>query len=74
MAQFLVDGYKEPARKDKSKHGGGLLVYVKEDIPSCLLTDHRPVSDLLVIELKFRKQKWLLLSIYIYRTILFPNI
>ena len=65
MAQFLVDGYKEPARKDK--HGGGLLVYVKEDIPSCLLTDHPPVSDLLdlvVIELNFRKQKWLLLSIY----------
>ena len=68
-AQFLVDGYKEPARKDRSKHGGGLLVYVKEDITSCLLTDHRPVSDLLdlvVIELNFRKQKWLLLSIYIY--------
>ena len=67
-AQFLVDRYKEPARKDRSKHGGGLLVYVKEDIPSCLLTDHPPVSDLLdlvVIELNFRKQKWLLLSIYI---------
>ena len=68
MAQFLVDGYKEPAHKDRSKHGGGLLVYIKEDIPSCLLTDHPPVSDLLdlvVIELNFRKQKWLLLSIYI---------
>ena len=69
MAQFLVDGYKEPARKDRSKHGGGLLVYVKEDIPSCLLTDHPPVSDfldLVAMELNFRKQKWLLLSIHIY--------
>ena len=66
MAQFLVEGYKEPARKDRSKLGRGLLVYVKEDIPSCLPTDHSPVSDLLdliVIELNFRKQKWLLLSI-----------
>ena len=59
-AQFLVDGYKEPARKDRNKHGGGLLVYRKEDIPSCQLTDHPPVSDLLdlvVIELNIRKQK-----------------
>ena len=67
--QFPVDGYKEPACKDRSKHGGGLLVYGKEDIPSCQLTDHPPVSDLLhlvVIELNFRKQKWLLLSIYVY--------
>ena len=68
-AQFLVDGYKEPALKDRSKRGGGgFLVYVKEDIPSYLLTDHPPVSgllDLLVIELNFRKQKWLLLSIHI---------
>ena len=74
-AQFLVDGYKEPARKDRSKHGGGLLVYVKEDIPSCLLTDHVSVSgllDLVVIELNFRKQKQLLLSIYIiYKSVSF---
>ena len=28
-AQFLADGYKEPARKDSSKHRGGLLVYIK---------------------------------------------
>ena len=31
-AQFLVHGYKTPYRKDGNKHGGGLLVYVKEDI------------------------------------------
>ena len=59
---FICFRYKEPARKDRSKHRGGLLVYVKEDIPSCLLKDH---SDLVVIGLNFRKQKWLLLSIYI---------
>ena len=74
-AQFLVDGYKEPVRKDRSKHGGELLVYVKEDIPSCQLTDHPPVSDLLDlvdIELNFRKQKWLLLSIYMFQPNLTP--
>ena len=37
--QFLVHGYKTPYRKDGNKHGGGLLVYVKEDIPCCQLTN-----------------------------------
>ena len=42
-AQFLVYGYKTPYRKDGNKYGGGLLVYVKEDIPCCQLTNHPPV-------------------------------
>ena len=33
-AQLLIDGYRKPYRKDRTKHGGGILVYVKEDIPS----------------------------------------
>ena len=67
-AQFIVEGYKEPFRKDRNKNGGGLLVYVKEDIPSRELKNHPPVSDLLdfvVIELNSRKQKWLLISLYL---------
>ena len=39
-AQFLVDEYKEPYREDRNVHGGGLLVYVKHDIPSRELKDH----------------------------------
>ena len=27
--QFIVEGYKEPFRKDRNKNGGGPLVYVK---------------------------------------------
>ena len=57
-AQFLVDECKEPYRKDRNEHGGGLLVYVKQDIPSRELKDHPllPNSfDVIVIELNFRK-------------------
>ena len=67
-AQSIVEGCKEPFRKDRNKNGGGLLVYVKEDIPSRELKNHPPVPDLLdivVIELNFRKQKWLLTSLYL---------
>ena len=43
------------------------MVYVKEDIPCCQLTNHPPVHNLLDIiatELKFRKQTWLLIVVY----------
>ena len=66
-AQFLVDEYKEPYRKDRNVHGGGLLVSVKQDIPSQELKDYPllPNSfDVIVIELNFRKAMWLLINVY----------
>ena len=36
-AQFIVDGYSAPYRKGRNANGGGLLVYIKEGIPSCEL-------------------------------------
>ena len=66
-AQFLVHGYKTPYRKDGNKHGGGLLVYVKEDIPCCQLTNHPPVHnllDIIAVELNFWRQIWLLIVVY----------
>ena len=66
-AQFLVYGYKTPYRKDGNKHGGGLLVYVKEDIPCCQLTNHPPVHnllDIIAVELNYWRQTWLLIAVY----------
>ena len=53
-----MEGYKEPFCKDRNKNGGGLLVYAKEDIPSCELKIHPPVSDLsdmVVNRIKFQE-------------------
>ena len=33
-AQFCIPGYKKPFRKDRNAHGGGIIVYVREDIHS----------------------------------------
>ena len=66
-SQFEVDGYKSPFRKDRNSNGGGLLIYVKDDISSCELSDHLPLPDnieIIATELNFRKQKWLLTGIY----------
>ena len=35
--QFLIEGYGSPYRLDRNSHGGGILVYVREDIPCKLI-------------------------------------
>ena len=32
--QFLIPGFSKPFRKDRNRHGGGLLLYIREDIPA----------------------------------------
>ena len=31
--QFLINGYSEPYRLDRNRNGGGVMIYVREDIP-----------------------------------------
>ena len=61
-SQFLIEGYSEPYRFDRNRNGGGVLIYVREDIPSKPLTDHKLSHDIegIFVELNLRKNKWLL--------------
>ena len=36
-AQFLLDGFYPPYRLDRDKYVGGILIYVREDIPGKIL-------------------------------------
>ena len=65
-SQFMLEGYAKPYRLDINRHSGGLLVYVNENIPSCIKKDFNIDSDLQIIpfELNLRKQKWIVFSIY----------
>ena len=38
VGQFLIDGYGPPIRLDRDIHGGGLVFFVREDIPCKLLS------------------------------------
>ena len=40
MGQFFIDGFTAPYRLDRNIHGGGVLVYTREDIPSEQLNCH----------------------------------
>ena len=65
-SQFLVKGFAELFRLDRNRNGGGIMIYIRDDIPSRLLSEHVFPSDIegLFIELNFRKYKWLLLGTY----------
>ena len=64
--QFLVNGFSEPYRLDRNRNGGGVMIYIREDIPSKRLDKHVFPYDMegLFVELNFRKWKWLLFGAY----------
>ena len=35
-AQFLLDGFSKPYRLERCSNGGGILLYIRDDIPSRL--------------------------------------
>ena len=37
VGNFLIDGFSTPYRFDSDNNGGGIILYVREDIPSNLL-------------------------------------
>ena len=65
-SQFLIDGYSKPYRLDRNRNGGGVLIYVREDIPTKQLFKHNFPCDIegMFIEINLRKTKWLLLGTY----------
>ena len=53
--QFKIPGYALPCRLDHNQFGGGIMVFVKEDIPSRVLSLNKSVESLF-IELNFGKK------------------
>ena len=64
--QFYMEGYSPPFRKDRNAYGGGLLIYIKENIPAKILKNNDLASDIegIFIELNFKNDKWLLYGTY----------
>ena len=56
-SQFLVTGFSVPYRLDRNRNGGGIMIFIRDDIPSRVLTKHVFPDDIegLFIELNFRK-------------------
>ena len=65
-SNFSIPGYTSPYRLDVNSKSGGLLIYIKETIPSKELKQLLIPKDLqiLPIEINLRKSKWLIMPIY----------
>jgi len=62
-AQFEIPGFATPYRLDRDKHGGGLMLYVRNDFPSKLIKSESSYEGFFV-ELNLKKQKWLICCTY----------
>ena len=65
-AQFWIDGFSIVYRFDRNRNGGGLTIYVRDDIPSKTLKKHSfpENTEAAFVKLNFRKYKWLLCATY----------
>ena len=64
VGQFLIDDYGPPIRLDRDIHGGGLMLFVREDIPCKLLSLENKPMEGFYVEINLRKTKWLLCCSY----------
>ena len=64
--QFLIPGYKKPFRRDRNRNGGGVMIYVREDIPCDILIKHKMPANIeaIFLEINLRKNKLLLVGTY----------
>ena len=64
-AQFSLQGFCDPYRFDRNHNGGGIMLYVREDIPSRLIEKKlRNNNEYFFVEINLRKKKWLLCCSY----------
>ena len=65
-AQFAIEGFSKPYRLDITSNSGGLLFYVKANLPSKLIRFYNFPSEIqcIPIELNISTKKYALLSIY----------
>ena len=60
-AQFRMKGFSVPYRYDRNGKGGGLLLYIREDIKSKLLIKKSKCNiETLSVAVNSRKRKWFL--------------
>ena len=61
-----MSGFCNPYRLDCCSNGGDILLYIREDIPSHLLTEYKPSENVeyFYAEINIRKKKWFLCCSY----------
>ena len=60
-SQFFINGFSRPHRLDRKCNGGGILLYIGEDIPSKPLSIEGDLTEAFFLEINLHnKKKWLI--------------
>ena len=59
QVQFVIDGFSAPYRLDRNCLGGDLILFVRKDIPSNLLTVEEKPIESFYVELNLYNSKCL---------------
>ena len=64
--QFSIEGYTEPIRLDRNSNGGGLMFFIRDDLPCKELKSHKLPKDVegIFVEIRIRNNKWLIMGGY----------
>ena len=59
IEQFNIEGYSRPIRLDRNCHGGGFMIFPREDLPCHELKSHELPADIecTFLELRIRQSK-----------------
>ena len=55
--QFLIEGFQSPFRFDRTRNGGGITLYAREDIPAKLLNHDFLSAESFFVEINFYIKK-----------------
>ena len=64
LGNFLIDGFSKHYRLDRDSFGGGILLYVREDIQSSLLEVETKLIEGFNVKINLRNDKWLISCLY----------
>ena len=56
-SQFFMNGFSSSHRLDRNCNGGGIHLYIREDIPSKLLSIERDLTEAFFVEINLHNKK-----------------
>ena len=56
-SQFFMNGFSNPHSLDRNCNGGGILLYIREDIPSKLLSVEGNLTEAFFVEINLHNKK-----------------
>ena len=65
-AQFSTEGYSKPYRLDRDQNDGGLILFIREGLPSKLFSFkfNSGIKEYFLVEINLSKRKWLIVCPY----------